>query len=146
MANYSVDTDLKKIRPDILSLGVANWNNQHAEAKAIIDQYLETRWYPSEARDRDIDPDDQPFNPDLLDVDQLKRASCFKTLALVYEHEMTATPEASGFERFRDFYEKRFVDEMQSLMAAGISYDWDEDDSISGDERIRRPMRRLKRC
>jgi hypothetical protein len=145
MANYSTDDDLLTIRPKILSYGVSDWTDHHDRAKIIIDRILEQRWYRPEATHRGLTYEDTPFDSDLLDADQLKYLSCYKTLELIYAALMKPGPQPDGFERQMLVFKDEFDKELQSLLTLGITYDWDEDEEYAEDERITTVRRRLKR-
>lgn len=136
---YSTDADLLKIRPNILSLGVDAWADQHTEADAILTRSLEL-WYKQEAAKRCVSTDelDTDYTEIEFDADkllnastQLKRLSCYKTLELAYLYLMQdgeAVGEGYNAQRklFADMYER----EWKAVVDAGIDYDWDDDGSI----------------
>ena len=145
MANYSTDADLIVIRPQILSYGVTDWTDHHDRAKVIIDRILEQRWYRPEATDRGLLYEDTPYDADLLDADQVKYLSCYKTLELIFAALMKPGPEPDGFERQMLFFRDEFDKELQSILTLGVNYDWDDDGEYAEDERIISIRRRLKR-
>lgn len=148
MANYSTDEALVKVRPDILSHGVADWETEyglHSKAKSRIDRRLETRWYKQVAADYDVDPTETPFDADRLDATQLADAACYLVLHFAYLILMKGTPEQDGFERLADKFQGMHEKEMQQLLSYGINYDWDESDTIDSDERLTPQYRNLVR-
>lgn len=142
---YSTDADIVEIRANILSLGVDDWTFKHEEAFAIINRTLNKRWYKGAADELGYDWRVTLFDPDLLHLDEVVRLACYKTLELAYLYLMNDAPEPDGFERqmriFRDFYNE----ELKIIMSTGLSYDWDADDDIEGDELYLRLPRRLTR-
>lgn len=149
MANYSTDADISAIRPDILDLGVASWEAQHTEAKALIDRVIEFRWYRNAAEEVDLDWRVTPFDPDMLkSVEvQLKRLASFKVLELSYEFLMQASAEDTAFSKLRDLYAKKYKEELADVLGAGLDYDWSEvSDDLTLVEEVATPtVRRLKR-
>lgn len=145
MANYSTDDDLLEIRRDILSLGIDDWDLQHAQAKEFIDRDLETRWYRKEALNRGVDYNTDRFNALLLlDTTQLKRLSCYKVLELAFRfigHEYEADPSAKKSDLFANLY----ADEFDRVIDFGLQYDWDEDDTLDDYEDVRASARTLTR-
>jgi len=149
MANYSTDDDLVAIRPDILDLGVETWAAKHAEAKSIIDRVIEFRWYRNAADDVCVDWRVTAFDSEKLkSIDtQLKRLSSYKTLELAYEYLMQASAEASAFDNLRGLYAKKYKEELEDVLGAGLDYDWSEvsDDTQDVQEVATYTIRRLKR-
>jgi hypothetical protein len=143
---YSTDDDLVKIRPNILSLGVSDWEEQHQEAFSIINRVLISRWYREVAEDNEIDWRETSFDAEKVDVDQLLRLSCYKTLELIYMYLMKDSPEADGFERQMNLFATKYNNELSELLSLGINYDWDDDDTIASDESYQPRQRRLVRC
>lgn len=142
---YSTDDDLVKIRPNILDLGQASWEDQHLQAFDLINRTLISRWYKLQAAEMGVDWYLTEFDPDLVDATQLVRLSCYKTLELAYEYLMKDTPDSDGFERHRALYAKKYSQELAELLALGINYDWDADDEIDTDEKYVTSPRRLYR-
>jgi hypothetical protein len=143
---YSTDDDLIKIRPNILELGVSDWEETHKESFSIINRVLIARWYRSVADEYDVDWRETEFDPDKMDVSQVTRLSSYKTLELAYLSLMKDAPEPDGFERECDLFRKRYNEELREVLSIGINYDWDEDDTISSDEKYQPSQRRLVRA
>lgn len=145
---YSTDTDIVAIRPNILDLGISNWDDKHEDAFAVINRALTSKWYKSVAYDMGVsDWRDPGFNSDLVDTDQVVNLSCYKTLELIYLYLMKDSPEPDGFERQMKIFRGLYNDEWKELLAVGINYDWDEDDVIGASDEKYVPSRRgLVRC
>jgi len=142
---YSTDDDLVKIRPNILNLGVAEWEEQHKEAFAIINRTLISRWYKSVCAEHDVNWTTTEFDPDYVDATQILRLACYKTLELAYIFLTQDSPDAGGFERAVGLFAKRYAVELNEVLAIGLSYDWDLDDTVESDEKYQIPIRRLHR-
>lgn len=142
---YSTDDDLVKIRPNILDLGVSDWEEQHLEAFSIINRALISRWYKVIAAEHSIDWWLTEFSPDQVDVSQLLRLSCYKTLELAYTYLMKDGPDADGFERNAANFGKKYGQELKEVLSIGITYDWDDDDEYDTEEKFEPAPRRLYR-
>jgi len=143
---YSSDADLIKIRPNILDFGYDNYDDQHTEAKRQIDRDIEAGWYYSEAAIRGYSPTITRFDPTLIsDASQLLILSCYKTLSLIYEFLAKDLPE-DGLSTMRDYYEKKYKEELAAVIGYGITYDWEDDGIDDSDLSTPTPPRRLHRC
>jgi hypothetical protein len=143
---YSVDEDLSKVRPNILTLGVSDWTTHHEEAFDMINRLLISKWYIQAATENGFDWRAEPFDPEKVDASQLVRASSYKTLELAYLYLMKDSPEPDGFEREMELFRKLFDAEMRTVLGVGISYDWDESGTIEDDETYQPQTRRLYRA
>jgi hypothetical protein len=144
VANYSNDQDLIKIRSNIMNYA-SDWEDQHVEAKSIIDRELESKWYKQHANEEGIDWKTTPFDSDLVDAAYLRRLACYKTLELIYLFLLQDSPEVDAFERQREIFQELYEQELQKVLVFGLGYDWDESGAIEADERLRPRFRRLKR-
>jgi len=151
---YCEDADLVKIRPNILDLGVKDWVEQREEAFKIMNRRFIKDWYKDQivahytnipGWQADETWRDQPFDPDLTDLDQIKRAACYKSLELAYLYLMKDTPDNDGFARQYELFRKMYNEEISELLAIGLNYDWDEDGTIQADEKYYPTQRRLVR-
>lgn len=147
MADYCTDDDLAAVRPKILDLGVSGWEEQIAEATAIINRVLEVRWYRQACREYGLDYREYAFNPDLLlSADtQLTRLGVYKSLQLAYLYLAKDAPDADAFERHAKNFEKLYGTELADVLASGLDYDWDESGGLYYTEKLMPSMRRLKR-
>lgn len=148
ITKYSVDADLVKIRPNILDLGVTEWAEKHEKAFAIINRALIAKWYRTTAYNMGIeDWRATPFDPNLVDADQINLLSCYKTLELIYLHLMKDAPEPDGFERQMELFGKLYNAELKEVLGLGLNYDWNKDDTIDpAGETYVSSQRRLVRC
>jgi hypothetical protein len=148
MADYCTDDDLAEVRPKILDLGVSGWDDQIAEATAVINRALEVRWYRTACREYSLDYREYAFDPDLLlnAGTQLTRLGTYKALQLAYLHLAKDAPDADAFERQAKNFEKLYTTELAEVLAQGLDYDWDASGAIDTTEARMPGMRRLKRC
>jgi len=145
---YSTDADLVKIRPNILGLGVAEWDDKHKQVFDIINRVLISRWYRNTAYSMGVENwRETPFDPELVDETQLFTLSCYKVLELIYMNLMKDSPEPDGFEREMGIFRKLYNAELKELLGLGINYDWDDSGTIDPDDEKYIPStRRLRRC
>lgn len=143
---YSTDSDLVKIRSNIMSLGVSSWADEHLEAFSIINRKLIADWYKPTSTKFSVDWRLTEFDPDLVDATQLVRLSSYKVLELAYIKIMKDTPEEDGFERHVGLFGGRYNQEFKDLLAIGINYDWDSSGDIASDEKYEYTPRRLYRA
>lgn len=143
---YSTDDDLVKIRPNILDLGIGDWEEQHMEAFEIINRVLISRWYKIIAGEHGVDWWLTEFDPDLVDSSQLLRLSCYKTLELIYTYLMKDGPDPDGFERNSKNFGKKYNEELKEVLSIGITYDWDADDEFDTEEKYEPAPRRIYRA
>jgi len=148
MADYSTDQDLLVYEPEILSQGVADFNQYHALAKADIDRILKAEWWPGALRSwADGRPYDfttktllssSEFDPQYLKTpDQLKAASCFRVFGW-YAFEILAKyddAEPDRWEKKKEVYRERFREEIAIVIGSGLDYDFSRDGEISEAER-----------
>jgi hypothetical protein len=145
MATYCSDADLVKIRPNILQLGVVDWEAQREEAYAIINRVITARWYRPAAPSMGIDPNVTAFNPEYLTDGLFLRLEVYKTLELAYLHLMKGGQDEDGFERQMKIFRNRYNEELALILDIGIDYDWSGSGDLDDDEKYIRAPRRLKR-
>ncbi len=142
---YCVDTDLVKYRSNIMDLGVVSWENQREEAYEMINRVISARWYRGASKVMGYDYRFTPFDSDLVMNDNLKRLECFKALELAYMILKKDGPKQDGFERAESSFRDRYNEELESVLAAGVDYDWDGDGEQNDDEHTIRVSRRIVR-
>lgn len=142
---YCVDDDLLKYRSNIMTLGVDDWSEQRNEAYRLINRVISARWYRTAAPEMGVDPRAIVFDPTKVREGTFEALEAFKTLELAFIILKKEGPEADGFERFEESFRKKYNEELELILAAGIDYDWNADDSISDTELYLRTPRRLTR-
>lgn len=152
---YSADADIVKIRPNILDLGVSSWESyvpeadpavsMHDRAAEQIDRTIIRRWYREAAAYYSLDWRDTEFDSGLVEEGQFLLLSCYKTLELCYLYLMKDSKEPDGFEREMTMFRKLYNQELEEVLATGISYDWDGSGSAEDSEKYQRQPRRLRR-
>jgi hypothetical protein len=148
MASYCTEDDMEKIRPKIMELGVDGWDDQIAEADAIIDRALETRWYRQSAEEQGIDFRATEFDRTKLlsAVTECTRLGCYKSFELAYLYLMKDAPESDAFERQAKTFAKLYNEELSEVLGTGLSYDWDGSGTLADTEKLIPVKRRLARC
>lgn len=146
MSTYSEDADLLKVRPNIMGLGVTDWQTQREEAYSIINRTITVRWWKTAAVEMGYDPNVTSFNPEQVVDGTLTRLEVYKTLELAYLHMMKGGPDEDGFERQMEIFRRRYNDELLLLLDVGIDYDFSGDGAQDDDEKYIRAPRRLHRA
>lgn len=142
---YSTDDDLQEIRPNIMKYNVLTWMSQHIEAFRLINISLDSEWYRGVAAEHDIDWRVTPFDPNLVDLTQVIKLSCYKVLELAYAYlmkDISDDPFLAQSKYFRD----RYNEELKNLLSSGVNYDWDKSGTIEVEEKITPKVRRLVRA
>lgn len=143
---YCSDINLLEYRPNILSLGVSDWQSQRENAYTIINRHLEAKWYRQAAGELNVDYLEVTFDPDLIEEGSLTRLECYKALELIYMYLKKDAQQADGFSRLEEEFRQRYNEELTTLLAVGINYDWDSSGVISSDEKYITSPRRLHRA
>ena len=145
MADYCSESDLVKIRPSILDLGVTDWSDVITEAGEIIDRAIEVRWYRRIAEENQVNWRTTRFDRDLLKSadTQLKRLGCYKTLEGAFMYLMKHRAD-DAFEKERKMFSELYKEELREVLLSGLDYDWD-DDELDSDEILVPRVRRLVR-
>lgn len=144
---YCAEADLVKVRPNIMLLGVATWADQIAESDAIIDRTIEARWYRAASKAYSLDYRETPFDSALLltSATELTRLGTYKTLELAYIYLQKEAEDADPFERQAGNFRKMYTNELSEVLAAGLSYDWNQGGDLDYTEKSLPVTRRLVR-
>lgn len=145
MVTYCTDDDLLKYRPNIMDLGVDDWSEQRAEAYRLINRVITARWYRTAAPEMGFDPRVTVFDSTKVRADTFKALEAFKTLELAYTTLKKDGHEEDGFERAEKSFRKKYNEELELILAAGIDYDWDDSGTMLETELYLRTPRRLVR-
>jgi len=141
---YCTDADMVAKRPNILSLGVTEWDTVRTDAETYINKRLLVGWYRPAAVAKGLDPGTAPFDPTKVDTEQMKIPAVYKSLEFAYMNLMKDSPEADGFERNMNMFAGEFEKAFDLEMALGLKYDWDDDGETSDEYYVTSP-RRLSR-
>lgn len=124
---YSKDTDLLDYQPDILSLGIDIFVNEHEKAKDDIIRELRAKWWNKRNTGDE-------FDPDLLNGSQFKVASVYLVLWKYALPQLTNWVDGDRFLEMIKFYKSRYGEEMADIIASGVEYDKDRNGTVEKDE------------
>jgi len=125
---FSTDSDLTAIVPDILSLGISSFADEHAKAEADILREIRRKWWPRTGRKGELDES-------LLTDSQFTRANAYLVLWKYALPQLTNWVDGDRFREMIDFYRDLFSQEMEAVFNDGVEYDFDEDGTIQDDEK-----------
>lgn len=125
----SVDSDLSAIQPDILSLGIQSFADEHAKAQADIERSLRRDWWPNKGISGEM-------KAELLTESQFNKASSYLVLWKYALPQLATWTAEDRFSAMLTFYKGLYETEMSDIMLDGIEYDQDDDGVITKDEKI----------
>ena len=129
---FSTDADLEKVQPDILSLGIQTFAEEHAKAEADIKREIRRKWWPRTGYKGEM-------KDSLLTNTQWTRANAYLVLWKYALPQLTKWVAAGGGnDRFREmisFYRDLYSQEFEAVLSDGVEYDFDEDGTIQDDEK-----------
>lgn len=125
---FSSDSDLTAIVPDILSLGISDFSDEHARAEADIKREIRRKWWPRTNYKGEM-------NDTLLTDSQWTRANVYLVLWKYALPQLTNWVEGDRFREMIDFYRDLHSQEMESVFNDGVEYDADEDGTVQNDEK-----------
>jgi len=135
---FSTDSDLTAIIPDILSLGIASFADEHAKAEADIKREIRIKWWTTTNYSGELDGT-------LLTDAQWTRANAYLVLWKYALPKLTNWGEEDRFQRMIDHYRGMYNEELASVFADGIEYDRDNDGIVSEAEKSKTMATRLNR-
>tara|TARA_R110001606_G_scaffold143395_1_gene282693 strand:+ start:51 stop:461 length:411 start_codon:yes stop_codon:yes gene_type:complete len=125
---YSNDSDLVELIPDILSLGITQFTDEHPKAKSDIDRELRIKWWPRKGLSGEM-------NIAKLTSAQFKMASVYLVLWRYALPQLTNWVDGDRFQNMIDFYKARYGEELEAVLSDGVEYDADGDGTITQVER-----------
>lgn len=125
---FSTDTNLTDIVPDILTLGIASFTDEHARAEEDIKREVRTKWWPRTGYKGEMDAS-------LLTDSQWTRAATYLTLWKYALPQLTNWVEGDRFKSMIDFYRDLYGRELESVFQDGVEYDFNEDGTIQNSEK-----------
>jgi hypothetical protein len=135
---FSSDSDLMKLIPDILNLGIESFVLEHPKAKADIERELRIKWWPKKGISGEM------VNSKLTSS-QFTQASAYLVLWLYALPKLTNWVDDDRFMHMITFYRARYGEEMEAILNDGIEYDKDGDGTVQDDEKIATDANRLDR-
>jgi hypothetical protein len=127
MAVYATDDDLVLIVPDIFDHGVDSFDAELARSSDDVNRRIKAEWWNAS------------HSPSMFDETKLKaseweRATIYHALAYYILPRLSNFQEGDTFQNQMAFYKDRYNEEFSAVLAAGISYDMDGDDTYQDDE------------
>jgi hypothetical protein len=125
---FSNDTNLTDLLPDILTLGISSFADDHAKAQADIERELRIKWWPRKNIAGEMD------NTKLTDS-QFTRTASYLVLWRYALPQLTNWVDGDRFQGMIDFYKARYGEELESVLSDGVDYDVDGDGVVKEDEK-----------
>jgi hypothetical protein len=125
---FSNDTNLTDLLPDILTLGISSFADDHAKAQADIERELRIKWWPRKNIAGEMD------NTKLTDS-QFTRTASYLVLWRYALPQLTNWVDGDRFQGMIDFYKARYGEELESVLSDGVDYDEDGDGVVKEDEK-----------
>ena len=138
MAKYATDSDLQEYEPEILNLGIPEFQDLHEKSYDDINRLIEIDWWPRASyRQYDITRGTYAnINVELLVDSQWKRAAVYHVLAYyIYPRLSTFSPEGDVYMEKMQYYKDKFKEELDLCFRQGVRYDYNEDSTIQDSEK-----------
>ena len=135
---YSTDADLTEYQPDIMTLGIDSFTEEHIKAQSDIIRELRAKWFSKKSTDKELDPT-------LLTDNQFKVASVYLVLWKYALPQLTNWIDGDRFLEMIKFYKSRYGEEMADILASGVEYDADDDGIVTKSEKVSIGAGRLSR-
>jgi hypothetical protein len=135
---FSTDSDLTALLPDILTLGISSFTDEHARAQADIEREIRNKWWDKTGFSGELDPT-------LLTDSQWTRAAAYLVLWRYALPQLTNWVDGDRFQNMIDFYRARYAEEMDAIFRDGVEYDADNDSTVTNTEKQPRYSGRLFR-
>lgn len=148
MAQYATDVDLQEYEPDILNLGIPEFQDLHEKSYEDINRLIEIEWWPRASyRQYDITRGTYAnIDVTLLVDSQWKRAAVYHVLAYyIYPRLSTFTPEGDVYMEKMQYYKDKFKEEFNLCLRQGVRYDYNNDSTIEESEKLPVHFNRLVR-
>ena len=125
---YSSDANLVDLIPDILTLGITQFTDEHPKAEADIQRELRIKWWPRKNISGEMDNSK-------LTATQFTTVSAYLVLWRYALPQLTNWTEGDRFGNMIEFYKARYGEELESVLADGVDYDADGDGNVKEDEK-----------
>lgn len=135
---FSIDSDLTAIIPDILSLGISSFADEHAKAEADIKREIRNRWWGRTGYGGEMDET-------LLTDTQWTRANAYLVIWKYAMPQLTNWVQGDRFREMQAFYRDLYNQELEAVFSDGVEYDYNDDGTVSESEKEIRVTGRLAR-
>jgi hypothetical protein len=135
---FSTDSDLTALLPDILTLGISSFTDEHARAQADIEREIRNKWWDKTGFSGEL-------NTALLTDSQWTRAAAYLVLWRYALPQLTNWVDGDRFQNMIEFYRARYAEEMDAIFRDGVEYDADNDSTVTNTEKQPRYSGRLFR-
>ena len=135
---FSTDSDLTALLPDILTLGISSFADEHARAQADIEREIRNKWWDKTGFSGEL-------NTALLTDSQWTRAAAYLVLWRYALPQLTNWVDGDRFQNMIEFYRARYAEEMDAIFRDGVEYDADNDSTVTNTEKQPRYSGRLFR-
>ena len=135
---FSNDTDLTDEVPDILDFGIDSFADQHAKAEADLKREIRRKWWPRTGRSGEL-------NDSLLVESQWTECNVYLVLWKYALPKLTNWVDGDRFQNMIDFYKSRYGEELDAVLQDGVEYDFNDDGTVTDDEKNVRVQSRLNR-
>jgi hypothetical protein len=135
---FSTDANLVDLIPDILSLGITQFTDEHPKAQSDIERELRIKWWPKKGIAGEMD------NTKLTDA-QFTRCASYLVLWSYALPQLTNWVNDDRFMHMITFYRARYGEELDAILKDGVEYDTDGDSTVQDDEKIATDASRLDR-
>lgn len=125
---FSTDADLTDIIPDILTLGITQFTDEHPKAQSDIEREIRNRWWEKRGISGEL-------NPNYLTDSQWTRAAVYLVLWKYALPQLTNWVDGDRFQAMIDFYKARYAEEIEAVFQDGVEYDDDNSGTIEADEK-----------
>jgi len=125
---FSNDGDLMELVPDILSLGIDSFSQEHARAQADIERKIRADWWDKRGYSGEL-------VPSKLTSSQWTRCSVYLVLWKYALPKLTNWVDNDRFLGMIDFYKSRYGEEIEAVFRDGVEYDADGDGTVTDKEK-----------
>ena len=126
---FSTDADLMQISPDILSLGIDSFRQEHAKAQADIEREIRNRWWEKRGISGEL-------IPSYLTDSQWSKTAAYLVLWKYALPQLTNWVDGDRFQNMISFYKSRYAEELEAVFQDGVEYDDDNSGTIEADEKL----------
>ena len=126
---FSTDADLLQLLPDILSLGIDSFSQEHAKAQSDIEREIRNRWWEKRGLSGEL-------IPNYLTDSQWTRTSAYLVLWKYALPQLTNWVDGDRFQGMIAFYKARYSEEIEAVFQDGVEYDDDNNGTIEADEKL----------